>query len=155
VNAKKLTFAEAFRAWQEHEGLSDHDVNKRLGLSVSTAGGWLKDGRTPYLKNVHKVANLFGVTVEQFYRGPDDGLDVRDFDTLLVMKAKHRVCEQCKARRSRTYQCKLCVLETFFAVLLDLYQGRNIDAAVGEALDEADRVLDDVNHEYDQEHEIT
>lgn len=60
---------------QKHE-LSSYKLAKEVGVHVSTVTNW-KDGNSPKVEHVKKVADYFGVTVDDLLADHDTSNSVR------------------------------------------------------------------------------
>lgn len=60
----------------QSRGISSYKLAKEVGVHVSTATNW-KDGSNPKIEHVKKVADYFGVTVDELLSEKDTTSEAR------------------------------------------------------------------------------
>lgn len=63
-----MAFFENLRSLMEKRGISRYRVAKDLGISTQTACNWADGKNLPDTQSVLKLAEYFGVTVEQLMK---------------------------------------------------------------------------------------
>lgn len=67
-----MDIGQRIAAWREAKGLSQQQLAEKIGVTYAAVYQWEVDGEsrtTPSLTKLEKCAEVFGVTMEQFY-GP-------------------------------------------------------------------------------------
>lgn len=62
-----MSFSENFIALQNKRGLTNYRLAKELGVHATTIQNW-RDGKSPQLTHINKVADYFGVTLDELIK---------------------------------------------------------------------------------------
>jgi len=68
---KKMEIKLLIKAWRDHKHLTFRELSKVTGLSQTTLINWEKGRTPPNKKKIRLLADKLGVTLEEFYAGPD------------------------------------------------------------------------------------
>lgn len=63
-----MSFSDNLKRLMQEKKVTNYRVAKELGMSPASVGYWLNGERTPDTKNVLKLSEYFGVTVEQLMK---------------------------------------------------------------------------------------
>ncbi|MFD5853162.1 helix-turn-helix domain-containing protein [Cytobacillus pseudoceanisediminis] len=69
-NNEKGTIGSKLRALRKKRHLTQQEVSNAIGISSSTLGGWELNKSFPRRKNLEKLLEFYGITVEEFKRQP-------------------------------------------------------------------------------------
>jgi transcriptional regulator with XRE-family HTH domain len=65
-----LDFGECFRAWRTSRSLTQEALSKELGVPQTTISGWESGGAIPRKAVREKLADFYGITVQELFAGP-------------------------------------------------------------------------------------
>lgn len=63
-----MSFSDNLKRLMQEKKVTNYRVAKELEMSPASVGYWLNGERTPDTKNVLKLSEYFGVTVEQLMK---------------------------------------------------------------------------------------
>ena len=75
-----MDYAGNLRRLRRERGLTQKELAEQLGLSTSAIGGYESGHRTPDIKTLVKIANLFDTTTDELLGINDNRFPVSDLD---------------------------------------------------------------------------